>query len=158
MNTGNTLPDSYQERVYNNTHATEKREIQQAENQTPALVIRIESLHVGNAIFLGDLASEVELREPEIKSTDPHSPMTNICMDDEHYSGMQRGSRDFEDEDDKSDNSGTIPSTSQPWGPGTELERIAMGSSNVYWHEDEDGYNADPDEEEDVSPAYDGSM
>jgi hypothetical protein len=52
MNTWNTLPESYQQRVYNNTLATVKRQIHQAENQTPAVVISVEAARVGNAILL----------------------------------------------------------------------------------------------------------
>jgi len=39
MNTWNTLPESYQQRVYNNTLVTVKRQIQQAENSIPAEII-----------------------------------------------------------------------------------------------------------------------
>ena len=52
MNTWNTLPESYQQRVYNNTLATVKRQIQQAENPTPAVVISVEAARVDNAILL----------------------------------------------------------------------------------------------------------
>jgi hypothetical protein len=44
MNTWNTLPESYHQRVYNNTLATVKRQIQQAENPTPAVVISVEAV------------------------------------------------------------------------------------------------------------------
>ena len=43
MNTWNTQPESYQQRVYNNTLATVKRQIQQAENPTPAVVVSVEA-------------------------------------------------------------------------------------------------------------------
>jgi len=52
MNTWNTLPESDQQRVYNNTLATVKRQIQQAENPTPAEVISMEAALVDNAILL----------------------------------------------------------------------------------------------------------
>jgi len=52
MNTWNTLPDSYPQRVYTNTLATVKRQIQQAENPTPAVVISVEAVCVDNAILL----------------------------------------------------------------------------------------------------------
>jgi len=74
MNTWNTLPESYQQRVYNNTHATVKRQIQQAENPTPAVVISVEAARVDNAILLEYLTSEVAPEEPEIGSTDPNIP------------------------------------------------------------------------------------
>jgi len=52
MNTWNTLPESYQHRVCNNTLATVKFQIQQVENPTPALVISVEAARVDNAIVL----------------------------------------------------------------------------------------------------------
>jgi len=50
MNTWNTLPESYQQRVYKNTLATIKHQIQQAENPMPAEVISVEAARVDNAI------------------------------------------------------------------------------------------------------------
>jgi hypothetical protein len=82
MNTWNTLPESYQQRVYNNTLATVKHQIQQAENHTPAVVISVETARVDNAIRLDYLASEVALVEAEIASPDPNIPIDNNCMDD----------------------------------------------------------------------------
>jgi siroheme synthase len=57
MNTGNTLSESYQQRVYNITLGTVKHQIQQAENLTPAVVIIVEAARLYNAILLDDLAS-----------------------------------------------------------------------------------------------------
>jgi len=65
MNPWNTLPESYQQRVYTNTLAIVKRQIQQAENPTPAVVISVKAQCVDNAIFLDYLTSEVALDEPE---------------------------------------------------------------------------------------------
>jgi len=96
MNTWNTLPESYQQRVYKNTLATVKRQIQQAENPTPAVVISVEVARVDNAILLDYLASEVALEEPEIRSTDPNIPIDNNCMDDELHFAMPGGSGDYE--------------------------------------------------------------
>jgi hypothetical protein len=42
LNTQNTLPESYQWRVYNNTFDTVMYQVEQAENQTPAGVIRVQ--------------------------------------------------------------------------------------------------------------------
>jgi hypothetical protein len=61
MNTLNTLPESYQQRVYKNTLATVKRQIQQAENPTPAAVISVEAARVDNAILLDYVTSGVAL-------------------------------------------------------------------------------------------------
>jgi len=92
MNTWNTLPESYQQRVYNNTLATVKRQIQQAENPMPAVVTSVEAAHVDNAILIDYLTSEVALEKPEIESTDPNIPMDNNCTDDELHFVMPGGS------------------------------------------------------------------
>jgi hypothetical protein len=94
MNTWNTLPESYQQRVYNNTLATVECQIQQAENPTPAVVLSMEAAQVDNAILLDCLASDVALEEPEIGSTDPNIPIDNNCTDDELHFGMPEGSGD----------------------------------------------------------------
>jgi len=109
MNTWNTLPESYQQRVYNNTLAAVKRQIQQAENPTPAVVISVEAARVDNAILLDYLTSEVALEEPEIGSTDPDIPIDNNCTDDELHFWMPGARRDFEDEGDESN---VIPTAS----------------------------------------------
>jgi len=70
MNTWNTLPVSYQRRVSNNTLATSKRQIQQAEKPTPPMVISTEAVSVDNAVLLDFLTSEVALEQPPIGSTD----------------------------------------------------------------------------------------
>ena len=61
MNTWSTLPESYQQRVYENPLAIVKRQIQQAENPTPAVVISLEAVRVDNAILFDYLTSEVAL-------------------------------------------------------------------------------------------------
>jgi hypothetical protein len=61
MNTWNTVPESYQQRVYNHNLATVTRQIQQAENPTPVVVIIVDAERVHNAILLYYLASEVEV-------------------------------------------------------------------------------------------------
>jgi hypothetical protein len=71
MNTWNTLLESYQQRVYNNTLVTVKRQIQQVENPTPAAVISTEAARIDNAILGDFLTTEVALEEPEIGSTNP---------------------------------------------------------------------------------------
>jgi len=49
MNTWNTLPVSYPQRVYINAPATVMRRIQQAENPTPAVVISVGAAHVNSS-------------------------------------------------------------------------------------------------------------
>jgi len=92
MNTWNALPESYQQRVYNNTLATDKRQIQQAQNPTPSVVIIDKAARLDNAIVLEYLTSEVALEEPEIGITDPNIPIDIKCIDDElhflHASGQ----------------------------------------------------------------------
>jgi hypothetical protein len=136
--------------VYNNTLATVKRQIQQAENPTPAVVISTEAAGVDNAILLDYLTSEVAIEEPEIGSTDPNIPMDNNCTDDEMHFGMPRGSGDLEDEADESD---AIPTASWQQQAATELESFDLGTSDVDGYEGEDGDDAD--EEEEASQADD---
>jgi hypothetical protein len=113
MNTWNTLPVSYQQSVYNNTLATVKRQIQQAENPTPAVVFSMEAALVDNAILLNYLASEVALEEPEIGSGDQNIPIDNICSDDElHFRRLGR-SGDYENEGEERDGHDAIPTTNQ---------------------------------------------
>jgi hypothetical protein len=112
MNTWNTLPESYQQRVYNNTLATEKRQIKQTENQTPAVVISVEAACDDNAILLDYLTSEVALEEPEIGCTDPNIPIDNNCTDDEFHFRRPGGSGDHEYEGDESDVRYSIPTAS----------------------------------------------
>jgi len=97
MNTWNTLPESYQQRVYNNTLATVTRQIQQADNPTPTMVISVEAARVDNAILGDYLTSEVAIGEPEIGSSDPNIPIDNNCTVDELHFGMPGESRDFDD-------------------------------------------------------------
>jgi len=112
MNTWNTLPESYKQRVYNNTLAIVNRQIQQAENPTPAMVISVEAARVDNAILLDYLTCEVALEEPEIGSTDPDIPIDNNCTDDEGHFGMRGGSGHDKDEGDESGMRDAIPTAS----------------------------------------------
>jgi len=159
MNTWNTLPESYQQRVYNNTIATVKHQMQQAENPTPAVVISVEAAGVDNAILLDYLASEVALEEPEIRSTDRKIPIDNNCTDDEIHFGIPGGSKDYEDEGDESDDRDAIPTATRRRRPGKALERFDLGTSDVDGREGEDGddADADADEEEQSSQVEDGS-
>jgi len=145
--------------VYNNTLATVKRQIQQAENPTPAVVISTDAASVDNAILLDYLTSEVALEEPEIGSNDPNIPIDNNCTDDELHFGMPGGSGDYEDEGDESDKHDAIRTASRRQQPATELERFDLGTSDVDGYEGKDGddADADADEEEEASQADDGS-
>jgi hypothetical protein len=159
MNTRNTLPESYQQRVYHNTLAAVKRQIQQAENPTHAVVISVDAARVDNAILLDYLASEVALDEPEIRCTDPNIPRDNNCIDGKHHSGMLGGRRDYEDQGDESDDRDAIPNARRRRRPATEFERFDLGTSDVDGNEGEDGNDADPDgdEEEESLQVHDGS-
>jgi len=157
MNTWNTLPESYQQWVYNNTLATAKRHIQQVENSTPAMVISVEAARVDNAILLDYLTSKAALEEPESRSTDPNVPIDNNCMDNELHFGIAVGSWDYKDEGDKSDVRDAIPTASRRQGPATELERFHQGTSDVDGYHGEHGDDADLDKEEESSQADDGS-
>jgi hypothetical protein len=138
--------------VYNNTLATVKRQIQQVENPTPAVVISMEAAPVDNAILLDYLTSEVAIEKPEIGSSDTNIPTDNNCTDDELHFGMHWGSGDFEDEGDESD---AIHTTSRRRRAAKELERFDLGTSDVDGYEGEDGDDAD--EEEEATQADDGS-
>jgi hypothetical protein len=145
--------------VYNNTLATVKRQIQQAENPTPAMVISVEAARVDDPILLDNLASEVALEEPEIGSTDPNIPIDNNCTDDKLHFGMPGGSGDYQDDGDESHHRNAIPTTSWRRRPATELERFDLGTSDVdgYEGEDDDDADEDVDEEEESSQVDDGS-
>jgi len=52
MDTWNTLPESYKQRVYIHTLATVTRQIQPVENPTPAVVISMEAARVANDSLL----------------------------------------------------------------------------------------------------------
>jgi hypothetical protein len=68
MITWNTQLEGYQQRVYNNTLATVKRQMQQAEKPTPAMMISTEAARVENTILLDYLTSEVAIEKPAIGS------------------------------------------------------------------------------------------
>jgi len=63
-NTWKTLPESYQQRVYESTLATVKRQIQQAEHLMPAVVISREAARIDNDVRHDYSTSEVALEEP----------------------------------------------------------------------------------------------
>ena len=165
MNAWNTPLESYQQRVYDSNVATVKRQIQQAENPTPAVVISVEAARVDNTILLDCLASEVALEEPEIGSADPKIQIDNNCTDDKLHFGMPAGSRDYEDEGDESEHRDASPTASRRRQPATELEWFDLGTSDVDGHEGqngdgyegEDGDDPDADEEDEANQADDGS-
>jgi hypothetical protein len=143
MNTWNTLLERYQQRVYNNTLATVKHQIQQAENPTPAVVISVEAARVDNAILRDYSTFEVGLEEHEIRSNDPNIPIDNNCPDDELHCGIAVGSGYFEDKGDKSD--AILTASWRRWA-AIELKRFDLGTSDVDRYEGEDGNDVDADE------------
>jgi hypothetical protein len=90
-NIWNTLLESYQVRVYKNTLATVKRQIQQAEKPISDEVISTEAESIDNAVVLENLSSEVALEEPEIGHTDRNILIDNNCKNDELHVGMLGG-------------------------------------------------------------------
>jgi len=108
MNTWNTPPESYQHTVYNDSLATVTRQIQQAENQTPGVVISVDAARVVNGILLAELTSEVALDKREIASTDPDIPINNNCTNDEPHFGMPGDSADYKHEADETNRSNCI--------------------------------------------------
>jgi hypothetical protein len=157
LNTWNTLPESYQQRVYNITLATLTGQIEQADNLMPAVVIGVEEVRGDNAILLDYLASEVALEEQEIGSIDRKIPIDNNCTNNELHFGMPGGSGDYEDESDESDRRDAIPTARQRRRAATELERFDPGTSHFEGDEGEDGVDGDADEKEEASQADNGS-
>jgi hypothetical protein len=157
INTCNTVPVSYQQRVYKDTLAIVKRQIQQLENPTPAVVISMEAVSVHNSILLDFLTSEVALEEHDINSTDPDIHNDNNSTDDVPDFGMPGGSGNYKHEADKSDEHDAIPTTSRRCRAATELKRIDLATSHVDRYESKDGNNADADEEEETLQADDES-
>ena len=102
MNTWSTLLQSYQQRVYKSTLLTVKRQMQNAENPTPAGVISFEAACVHYSSFLDYLACEGVLEGPEIGSTDQNIPVEHPCTDNALHSRMPGGSGDYKDEGDDS--------------------------------------------------------
>ena len=147
MNTWNTLRESYQHRVYNNTLATVKRQIQQAENPTSAEEISTQTAGVDNAILLDYLTSEEALEEHCIHSTDPIILIDNNCTDDELQFRMPRGSDDYDEEGDEIDQSDAIPTACRRGRAANELQRCDLGTSDVDRYECDNGDDADADEE-----------
>jgi hypothetical protein len=160
MNTWNTLPESYQQRVYNNTLATVRRQIQQAENPTPAVVLSVDAARADIAILLDYLTSTVALKEPEIGSTDPNILIDNNCTDDKLHFRMPCGSGEYEDEGDESDIRDAIPTASRRRPPKAEHKGFDLGTSDVEGYKGKDGndVDADADGEEEALQADDGSM
>jgi hypothetical protein len=81
--------------VYKDTLAIVKRQIQQLENPTPAVVISMEAVSVHNRILLDFLTSEVALGELDINRTDPDIHNDNNSTDDEPDFGMPGGSGNY---------------------------------------------------------------
>jgi len=134
MNDWNTLPESYQQRVYKNTLATVKGKIQQAEKPTPAMVISVEAVCVDNAFLLHYLTYKVALQESEVGSTEANIPIDTNCTKDKLHSTMPGGSGDWEDDSDKATSAmpspprGTDDGARLDWGGLTWKPIMSMGS------------------------------
>ena len=133
--------------MYKTTLATVKRQIQQPDNPTPAVVICVEAARLDSTILLDYLTSEMALEEPEIRSTNPNNPIDNNCTDDELHFRMPGDSGDYVVEGDESDERDTIPTASQLQQVATELERLDLKTSGVDAYEGEDGDDADEENE-----------
>jgi hypothetical protein len=153
-NTWNTLPESNQQMVYNNTLAIVKCQIQHAENPTPTVEISEGKARVEHVIHLDYLTSEVGIEEPEFGSTGPNIQIDNNSTDNELHFRMAGGSGDLADEGDQCD---ANPTGSRRRQVATELENFDLGSSDVDGYEGQDGDDADGDEEEEASQAEHGS-
>jgi len=159
MKTWNTLPESYQERMNKNTLATVKRQIKQAENSMPSMVISVKAARIDNTSFVNYLNSEVGLEDPEIGGTDKNVPIDDNCTDDELHVGRPRVSGDGNDEGDKRGEREAISTASRPQHPASKLQKFDLGTCKVDWNEGKDGDNVDSDaeEEDEASLPDDGS-
>jgi len=158
MNTCSTLPESYQQRMYEISLATIKHQIQQAENSQPALVNSMGEWHVGSDIILDYLTYEVVLEKPVIRSTDPEIPIPNNCTDVELHFGRPWRRKEYKDEGDEINGSHAIPTTSRLRWATIELERFVLGTSEVDGYKGDDGDDATQNKGEAVSQASDRSM
>ena len=127
--------------VYKNTLATVQHQIQQAENPSPAVVIRMDAAPVYNHNLLDYLTSEVALEQSVIRSTDPHIPIDNNCMDDKLHFGIPKGSRDDKNQVDKSDEHDAIPTTSRRQRATSDLMMFDLETSDVEGYGGDDGDN-----------------
>ena len=59
------------------TPARVKRQIQQAENPPPAMVISVEAAGVDNAILLDYLNTKVAIEQHENRNSEPNIPIDN---------------------------------------------------------------------------------
>jgi len=112
INTWNTLPKRYQQRVFKNNFATVKHQIQQVENRMPAMVISMEAARVDNAILLYHLTLKVACRDPNIESPDTKIPIDNNCMNHDLHLGTPVSSGDYKDDGDECNQNNAVPTTS----------------------------------------------
>jgi len=129
-------------------------------NPTPAVVIRVEAIHVDNAILLDYLTCKVALEEPESGSTHPNIGIDNNCADPAVHSGITGGSGEYEDDRDETVECDAIPTASQRRWPTTELERFDLGTIKVNGYQGKEGNNADADMDvvEDASQSDDRTL
>jgi hypothetical protein len=126
MNIWNTHLQSYQQKVYKNTPATVKRQIQQPEISTAPAVISTDVALVDNAILHHSLTTEVAVEYREIGSTNPINPTVHNCTENEVHFGMPALGKDSGDNSDKIKESDIIRTTSrQPWA-FTDLESCLL--------------------------------
>jgi hypothetical protein len=148
MNTVYTPPERYHQRVSNNTLATVKTQIQQAENPTPAVAISLEALCADNAILLDFLDSGVTLKEPDIRSPDPNISIDNHSTNEELHFGMPRGSGLYKRQGNQSDDRNASPTGNGLQWAATELERFDLVTRDVGGYEGDDGDDPDRDADE----------
>jgi hypothetical protein len=153
MNTWNTVLESYQLRVYNNTAATVEYQMQQVENQMADVVISKDAVSIYNNFHVHELTSEVVLMVLAIRITAPNILIANNSTDDKPHFGMQSGSGNYENSGDES--YAITPVSWQLW-PTTELQRIDMGTRDVDGYDGVAADDVDVKEEEGASQHDDG--
>jgi hypothetical protein len=78
-------------------------------------------------------------------------------MEDEQHFRMPGDSENYEHEGDEIDKCDTIPTVSQQARAATKRKRLNSGTSDIDLYEGGDGDDVDADDEEETSPADDGS-
>jgi len=88
LNICDTVLESNKQRVYTNTHATAKHQIQLAGSPMPAMVISMKAARDHNSSPLDYLTSKVAHEEPEIRRADANILIDNNCTHTERHSGL----------------------------------------------------------------------
>jgi len=132
VNTWNTLPGTYTQRVYTYTPVIVKCQIQKVVNLMRAVFINVFAARVDYAILFDYLTSGIAIAEPDIRNTDSDIPIYNNSRDEELLFGMAGDSGNYEDEGDKSNQPDAIPTGSRRQRAWSELQQFVVGTRVVH--------------------------